>query len=328
MAAGMNRRRFIAISASAAGLALLTPHRAKASLEHAVTWRGRALGAPATLILHHENRAVAERLVARTVTEIARLEAIFSLYQEDSALSGLNRLGAIAIPPPELGELVETAREFWSMTHGAFDPTVQPLWMLYARHFSLPGADRNGPEPGMVNATLELVGFEKVRSDRNRIAFARAGMALTMNGIAQGYITDRIIELLRGGGITSTMVDMGEIRALGQRGDATPWTVEVGRTGGRNGEIIEIADKAIATSSPAGFQFDSAGRFNHLLDPRTGSTAHRWQEVSVMAPDATTADALATAFSLMHTDDITQFLTSRPEIQVRLRNLEGDVIRL
>ncbi len=224
------RRRFIGISAAAAGLALL-PFGAIAHAEaEAVRWHGRALGAPAELIVHHHDRARAERLVARAAAEIARLERIFSLYMPDSALSTLNRQGALAAPPPELVELLEQSRAVWALTGGVFDPTVQPLWRAYADHFAAPGADPAGPSqeriPGadpagpsqerIANA-LALVGFDGVGFNRDRIAFARPGMALTLNGIAQGFITDRIVELLRAGGVTSTLADVGEIRALGRR---------------------------------------------------------------------------------------------------------------
>ncbi len=135
MASPITRRRAICIMAAAAGLPLIgLGGRAEAAVA-AVTWRGRALGAPATLILNLESRADAARLVDRVVAEVSRLERVFSLYQRDSALSELNRTGAIAAPPAELVNLLEASRDFWETTGGAFDPTVQPLWTLYASIF-------------------------------------------------------------------------------------------------------------------------------------------------------------------------------------------------
>ncbi len=106
MTPGLNRRRFIAITASAAGLSLLPHGWSGAARAEAVTWHGQALGAPATLTIHHHDRAAAERLVERTVVEAARLERIFSLYRDDSALTELNRVGALAAPPSELVDLL------------------------------------------------------------------------------------------------------------------------------------------------------------------------------------------------------------------------------
>ena len=302
MAQALNRRRFIGISAAAAGLGLLPCGWTGAAEAHAVTWHGQALGAPATLVIHHHDRAAAERLVERTAAEAARLERIFSLYREDSAIAELNRVGALAAPPPELVDLLQLCGAVSASTAGAFDPTVQPLFMLYARHFSLPDPDPAGPAVGQIGEALGRVGFDAVAFGRDRIAFLRPGMSLTLNGIAQGYITDRIVDLLRAGGIESSLVDMGEIRALGARPDAAPW--RVGLAGPAAGaalspDTLEIVDKAVATSSPDGFRFDPAGRFGHLLDPRTGSSSARWRNVTVVAPDAATADALSTSFSLM-----------------------------
>lgn len=315
MRPALTRRRFIGISAAAAGLALLpfgVPARAG---EEAVRWHGRALGAPAELIVHHRDRAQAERLVARATTEIARLEGIFSLYASDSALSTLNRLGALAAPPPELVEVLETSRAVWRLSGGAFDPTVQPLWLAYARHFSAPDADPAGPPRDEIAAALALVGLDKVGFNRDRVSFSRPGMALTLNGIAQGFITDRIVELLRAGGVTSTLADIGEVRALGLRPDGSPWRVGIA---GDDAQTVELVDRAIATSSAGGFRFAGPGSPSHLLDPRSGMAASLHESVSVLAPEAATADALATAFCLMPAAEIEALLPSLPGVEVRI----------
>ncbi len=318
MAAPLNRRRFIGISAASAGLTLLPFGRAAMAEAHPVTWNGQALGARATLVIHHHDRLAAERLVERAVAEVARLERIFSLYREDSVLVELNRLGALAAPPADLVELLETSQQIWAATGGAFDPTVQPLWMLYARHFSTDGADPAGPSHEQHREALALVRFDKVRFSRDRVSFSQAGMALTFNGIAQGYITDRVVDLLRDAGIASSLVDMGEIRTLGVKPDKTPWKVAVDGSpiGDDLSATLEVVDKAVATSSVEGFRFDAAGRFNHLIDPRSGATSGRWQSMTVIAPDAAAADALSTAFNLMDAAAIAGVVRARGGIEV------------
>lgn len=223
----LSRRRFIAISAAAVGCSLMISGARASAASEVVTWRGQALGAQALLVIHHHDRAAAERLVREVVAEVERLEQIFSLYRPDSALSQLNRVGALAAPPPDLVTLLEASREVWELSEGAFDPTVQPLWRLLAEHFSRPSADPAGPPAARLQYALALVGFDKLVFSQDRIAFARRGMALTLNGIAQGYITDRAVEVLRQGGIGKSMVDMGEIRALGTRPDGSPWRVGI-----------------------------------------------------------------------------------------------------
>jgi thiamine biosynthesis lipoprotein len=313
MRPALGRRRFIGISAAAAGLALV-PFAASTMPQEAVRWRGQALGASAELIVHHHDREQAERLVARAAVEIARLERIFSLYRSESALSTLNRQGALASPPPELVDLLGRCREVWTLTGGAFDPTVQPLWLAYADHFARPDADPAGPSPETVREALALVGLDKVGFNRDRVAFARPGMALTLNGIAQGFITDRAVETLRAGGVESALADVGEVRALGARPDGSPW--RVGIAGGA--QTVDLVNRAIATSSASGFRFGGPGTPGHLIDPRSGLAASLHESVSVLAPEAASADALATAFCLMGAAEIEALLPSLPGVEVRL----------
>lgn len=325
MAHTLNRRRFISITASAAGIGLFpSGTEAKEGLQ-TVSWDGQALGASASMTVHHHDRAAAEMLVKQAVVEVARLERIFSLYRQDSALLELNRIGALAAPPPELVALLDRSRVVWGLSGGAFDPTVQPLWTLLASHFGGADADPAGPSETRLHEALDLVGFGNVLFSEDRIAFARRGMALTLNGIAQGYITDRVVELLRDGGVTKSLVDMGEIRALGSRPAGLPWKVGVENAPGDKNTltVLDVENKAVATSSPDGFRFDDASRFNHLIDPRSGRGAQLYRSVAVVALDATTADAFSTAFSLLPPDAVRRIVAELPGLQVRLLENSG-----
>ena len=214
MKSGFSRRKFIAISA-AAGSAALLPFPKRASAANLAEWRGLSLGAVATIRIHHPDRPTADRLLKRVVSEAQRLEAIFSLYRPDSALCELNRRGVLVAPPAELPDLLRLCDHFRRVTDGVFDPTVQPLWQCYAEHFSAENASAAGPGPRQLDDALRLVGWPKILFSRDRVVFERRGMGLTLNGVAQGYITDRVVDLLREAGIGSCLVDMGEIRTLG-----------------------------------------------------------------------------------------------------------------
>lgn len=313
----VNRRRFISITAAAAGLSVLGSDIMAREGVETVAWEGQALGASASITVHHHDRAAAGLLVQQAVVEVARLERVFSLYRDDSALSQLNRIGALAAPPPELVALLEASRVVWELSGGAFDPTVQPLWRLLASHFGGADPDPAGPSPARLQETLDLVGFGKVLFSEDRIAFARRGMALTLNGIAQGFITDRVVALLRQGGVTKSLVDMGEIHAIGSRPDDGPWKAGVQGEAGLF-TIVELKDQAVATSSAEGFRFDDASRFSHLIDPRSGRGASLYRSVAVVAPDATTADGFSTAFSLLPPHAVASIVAQRPGLQARL----------
>jgi hypothetical protein len=92
-------------------------------------------------------------------------------------------------------------------------------------------------------------------------------MAITLNGIAQGYITDRIADLLRHEGFEQAVVDLGEWRALGSHPEGRPW-----RAATREGSIA-LSDNALAVSSGAGTAFETSARFHHIFDPATGASA-------------------------------------------------------
>lgn len=313
----LTRRRLITIAAAAAGTAL-AGRNARAG--DAVRWHGAALGAQVSIEIHHPDRAAAERLVRQSLAEVRRLEGLFSLYQPDSAICTLNRTGVLAAPDPDMVALLRTALAFAEMTGGAFDPTVQPLWQLYSAHFSAEDADPDGPPAGKLAEALARVGHDGVLVSADRIALARHGAGLTLNGIAQGYATDRVVDMLRGAGLSTTLVDMGEVRAIGARPDGTPWQVGLANADrpGRLDTTVAIVDRAVATTAGTGFQFDRAGRFTHLFDPRTGRSPAHYRSVSVIAPTATEADALSTAFSLLPPESVRALAAARQNLAARL----------
>jgi thiamine biosynthesis lipoprotein len=305
----ISRRRFVRISAAAAGLSLLPSERPARGDTAPVTWRGTMLGAIATMEIHHESRSEAEQLISVACAEARRLERLFSLYVEDSALVELNRTGILVDPAAEMVDLLSISQRYAELTGGLFDPTVQPLWTLYADHFAQDNPDPAGPSPAAIQAALAHVGCSRLSVDRDRIVIPR-GMAVTLNGIAQGYVTDKMVDLLRSHGVTHSLVDMGETRAIGSRPDGRPWEIGVADPDivGRTATTLPIVDRAVATSGAYGFQFDPQGRFNHLFDPRTGGCADRYRSVTTVSRNATTADVLTKPFSLMPEERIRSLL--------------------
>ncbi|TIU35497.1 MAG: FAD:protein FMN transferase [Mesorhizobium sp.] len=308
LAGRITRRRFIRVSGAVAGMSLaalgagLARPGQGSPLFH--EWRGVALGADASLRLYHPDAAEAEQLITDSLAEVHRLERVFSLYDNTSALSRLNSDGELADPPQELVELLAASVRYARATGGAFDPTVQSLWTVYANHFGVAEADPNGPSAADIRGAVAKCGYQRVTVDAGKVAFGQSGMALTLNGIAQGYITDRVAELLRARGVTHTLVDMGETRALDVHPAGRPWSVGIKNPRAEDRLIATIAldNQAVSTSGGYGAEFDAAERFNHIFDPATGLCANRYLSVSVVAPTATCADALSTAFSVMPID--------------------------
>ena len=295
----LTRRRFIAISA-AAGTASALPRSAYCEALQDFTWRGVALGATASLTLQHHNEVVAKAAIGACLAEVARLDGIFNLHRPDSAVARLNATGSLDDAPADLRMLLAEAMALAERSGGAFDPTIQPLWMLYARHFGSPDSDPDGPNEPDIAKALRLVGWRKVAVDDARIRFREPGMSITLNGIAQGYITDKVGDLLRARGFEHVLVNMGEQLALGPRWDGDAWHVGIADPvdPGRLIEKVPLSSGAIATSGGYGCRFDEAGRFTHILDPCTGLPAQSWASVTVLGDRATLVDGLSTALAV------------------------------
>jgi thiamine biosynthesis lipoprotein len=297
----LSRRRFITFAAAAAGLPLLfTAGRARAGL---VRWRGIALGAPAEIQLYHRDETVAQQAISASLAELRRLEKVFSLVRADSAISQLNREGRLEQAPVDLVVMLERALSLAKLSDGVYDPTVQPLWNLYYSHFAAADPDPAGPPAGALATALALVDWRQVEVDRStrRIAFARPGMGLTLNSGGQGYITDKVADVLRAYGFERMLVDMGEPRALSAKPDGTAWRIGIANPADRQETVasFDVVDKCIATSGGYGTILDAAGRFTHIFNTRDGSTAPAMSSVSVIAKTGIAADGLATAMLMV-----------------------------
>lgn len=288
-------------------------------------WRGTALGADASILIGLPDARRAKRLISLALAEIDRLERIFSLYRPDSALVRLNEDGRLRNPPPELVSLLDRARQWSELSGGAFDVTVQPLWRLYRDHFSNPDANPFGPPEAAVATARALVDFRAVDVSTKRIAFARPGMAATLNGIAQGDITDRVADLLRAEGLRHALVDLGEFRALSSHVSGRPWKVGVKNPNRVNSLLskVELTDRALATSATTGTRFDPNGRHHHLFDPNSGRPSRGLVAASVIAQRARDADAFSTALLAAPGPLVPEIVAHMGVEQVLTVNAEG-----
>lgn len=274
----LTRRRFVTIASAAC----LT-----ASHANAFRWQGTALGARAQIVLDHP-RAVTIAEAAQA--EIDRLENVFSLYRPESELSRLNASGRLLAPSYAMQECLAVAKIVHSVTDGRFDPSVQPLWRLQAmssrQGLAIPHAD--------LEEARDRIGFDRVRINEARISLGE-GQELTLNGIAQGYVADRVARLMRAEGVADVLIDTGEIVALGSADTGDGWPVTIaGEAQGRR-----LTGRALATSAPLGTTFDPAGLVGHIIDPRRGRmVVPTIRQISVSAPLAALADGLSTGLCL------------------------------
>lgn len=305
MTRALTRRRFLAISATA--LALPAGARTAEAVP-STRWSGTALGAAASVRIDGLAPDRGAPLLVAVQEDLLRLERIFSLYRPDSALSQLNREGLLRHPPPELLEVVALSDRLHRDTGGAFDPTVQPLFAVEA---AAAFAGR-APDPVARAAATRAVGWDGVRFDAAQVRLERPGAGITLNGVAQGYITDRIAVRLTEFGLTNVLLDVGEVRALGRRGDGRAWQAGIATPRGDLVARVTLTDRALATSAPLGTVLDPAGRVGHIFDPVTAEPIATRQLVSVSADTAALADGLSTAFCLMSREAVVAALKRHP----------------
>lgn len=344
------RRRFLTIAATV-GAACAVPHWAWAHQRTPISdWRGYALGAPASMRLAHPDQTEAKQTIQACIQEIARLEQIFSLYDPHSALSRLNATGQLQQPPFELLEVLSFALRLAHYSQGHFDPTIQPLYELYARHFATPQAAASGPSAQAIRKARAKVDYRQLEINLQEIRLLQPGMAISLNGIAQGYITDKIAQLLTRKGFQDILIDVGEIRAHGQRPDGSPWTASLANLHNKGQSLLSmhlgepqpahsdnpVYGPALATSAGLGSPFvaplsDNVGtlpQHHHLLNPHTGQSAQHYLSVSVAAKNAMVADGLSTALSMMAPEQGLALIAHWPSTHVWLLPTQGELITL
>lgn len=287
----LTRRRFLTISAGIA----LAPVGANAK-----TWEGRAFGADVSIVIRGET---ASAVLDDAVNEIRVIENLFSLFDPASAIRELNETGKLPNPDPRFSELMQAADYAHGVTNGLFDPTVQRLWeALAAGKKSVKG--------------LLTIGWDKVQFSADEITLG-VEQALTFNGIAQGYATDRVAKILAAHGLTDVLVNIGE-----HRGTGGPWQLGIedpqhGLMGMRT-----LKSGAIATSSPMATPLANSGHIIH------GKRKPQWSTVTVEARTATLADSLSTALVLAKLSEIAEIKAQSGVSRITLVDKSGDLITL
>ncbi|MEG2172615.1 MAG: FAD:protein FMN transferase [Desulfovibrionaceae bacterium] len=275
------------------------------------------LGTFVSISLAQCGSAQAQEGLAQAFAKIHELEGVFSRYDKASPLSVLNAQGSLHDSPPELSALVARAQSVARLTDKAFDPTVKPVVDLFKAHQNPQGQMRL--DPADLDAARQLVGFARVRLDKHRIAFERSHMGITLDGIAKGHIIDRVSALLVQLGLPNHLINAGgDIIAWGEKSLGQPWTVAVENPlykknhGTAYPEVLNLRHGALATSGSYEIFYDASREHHHIIHPASGTSPSRVSSVSVLAPTATEADALATALSVMPPHDALRLVDTLP----------------
>jgi thiamine biosynthesis lipoprotein len=258
------------------------------------------MGTIINLAVVAESRTVGMAAIDATFNELERQVAIFTTREVDSPVSILNFTGKLAKPPQELVKVLTHAAAISEMTGGAFDVTVKPLVDLYQQ--SQPGL----PTDDKLQVALDMVDFTQLFVSGEEISLGKPGMAVTLDGIAKGYIVDAGTAVLKRLGYENVYVEAGgDLMASGKKEGDVPW--EIGIQSPRKEQPgllaqIDVSDQAVATSGDY-FQFFSADMVNHhIIDPSVGFSSPELASVTVVSSSAVQSDALATGVMVLGVD--------------------------
>jgi thiamine biosynthesis lipoprotein len=255
----------------------------------------KAMGSPCELHLFGASEAALEATARAALAEIARLEAKYSRYREDSLAS---RINASAGDPDgleldaETASLLDYAELAWRQSDGLFDVTsgvLRRAWNLRSGRI---------PEPAEIDALRPLIGWDKLVWQRPRLVLPQAGMQLDFGGFVKEYAADRVSALCRELGLRHGLVDLGgDLAVVGPHPDGSPWRVGIRHPRQPSGAIasVALAGGGIATSGDYERCMVVDGeRYAHILDPRTGWPVRGLASVSVAASHCLIAGTAST----------------------------------
>jgi thiamine biosynthesis lipoprotein len=322
----MNRRNVILASLGIGALAVNARFGSEAAQDlkpHKLS--GHALGTTVSLLALHGNAEQAQRGLAEALAEVQAVDALMSLYRDDSQLVTLNRTAALTQPDARVLQVLRYAQDLSALTQGAFDVTVQPLWLAFAE------AQKRGilPTAEALNEARALVDWRRLTVSLDAVRLEQPGMAVTLNGLAQGYAADRALAALRRHGISHALIDTGEFETLGRKHGGEPWVLGVRHPRDPEALVARLAmdGRALASSGDYETTFTPDFSQHHIFDPATGKSPLALASASVLAPSALEADGLSTAFMVIGAERSLALAAALPGVDALLIGKNGQIWR-
>jgi thiamine biosynthesis lipoprotein len=245
-----------------------------------------------------------------------------STYINDSEISRFNQSDSLKFESPFMLPVLESSKEIFELTKGAFDPTVGPLVNLW-------GFGPEGPhlkDSVNINTLLTLVDFNAIEFDSFQVKKLKPKMYLDFSAIAKGYGVDILAEFLEGKGIENMLVEIGgELVAKGTNENGELWKIGVNKPEELTKpdelySIIALGNKAMATSGNYRNYYEAGDmKISHTIDPATGRPVkHGLLSATVIADNCMRADALATAMMVLGTERAIELQKNNPDFQIFL----------
>jgi len=275
------------------------------------------MGTVFRIVLYAPDPATASRAATAAFQRVATLNRIMTDYDPDSELMRLCKQppGVPARVSRDLFDIIEKSQKLANLTDGAFDITIGPLvrlWRTARRLHAL-------PSPEAIAAAQHRVGWRHLKLDpaRKTVTLAASDMQLDLGGVAKGYAADAALAVLRQRGIRSAFVAASGDIAIG---DAPPgmtgWKMGIGSPGTNDtlAATVLLRNAAISTSGDLEQFVDLDGiRYSHVVDPHTGLGLTNRLQATLIARNATTTDALATALCVLDEKRALKLADSLPD---------------
>ena len=266
--------------------------------------------------------------VARSFDVLSEIDHLLSVHQGTSELSQVNNYpGCWHEVSHHFSRVASSARTIGEMTDGAFDVTVLPIM----RHWGFYEAQNTNQSRQSLRSILERVDFRQLQMRGREVRIASSGYSADFGGIAKGYGVDRAVLALRDHRIRCGLVSAGgDIFALGRPEPTRLWRVGI-RSPYRSDAlcaIVELEDEAIATTGGyENYKIRRGRRIAHILNPRLGISSDQVLSATIIAPDAMTADALATATYIIGVESSLRLLEDMPDVEGIWIDRNGQLIR-
>jgi len=249
-----------------------------------------------------EDAADFDEAVSAAFSAMAGVEAMMSPHLSDSEISRLSAAEKRLSVSAETREVIQRSLDISAASQGAFDISIGQLIHLWG----FAEGEPQRPERKLIEETLAETGPDALAVSGTEIIKRSSDIAVDLGGVAKGFAIDRAIGVLAAAGVRHASVNAGgDMRLLGDRGGGVKWRIGIQHPR-RPQQILarlDLADVAVVTSGDYERYFEEEGvRYHHILDPRSGYPADACQAVTVVAVDALTADALATAVFVLGTE--------------------------
>lgn len=291
----------------------------KREMVHVIKDVQNALGTFVTITIVHPNVDEGISALRAAFDEIYRIHDLMSVHKQSSEVGILNRKGYYEGVSDDTKYVIERANYFSDLSDGIFDITVLPILRLWEEN----ARTSKVPTDAEISERLELVNYRNVIIQEENISFRKAGMGITLAGVAKGYAVDKAIEALSQGNIRHALVNAGgDIRLIGGKTETIPWKIAIRdpRNKTRIVTTVDLYDQAIATSGT--YQRS----FNDIINPKVGRPAQGVLSSTIVAKKAIDADMLATCLFVLGAEKGIELLGRLDGVKALVITSDGSIL--